>query len=274
MKKLFNPLVRKVVRSRFGWILCSGLIRLSEWFRFERSIYTRGISIRRLTSFFADMTVRDGYFRGLKYPGLQSFGSALFPKLSGSYESELYPVLYKFRERNYTHIVDIGCAEGYYAVGLALQYPQASVWAFDISEKARQLCRQMSELNGAGERIIISGECTNDFFMSLDAGAYGLIICDIEGFERELFCQQNITALKRFDLIIELHPMYKRDVKEYLSTLFGQTHVVSFVSSQNNERKLYDLDSGYSFMSAEEKLMLVEEGRQFTMEWLIAEAKL
>jgi hypothetical protein len=62
------------------------------------------------------MTVANGPFKGLRYPSVHTFGSALFPKLLGSYESELHPVLGGMMGNGYTTVVDIGCGEGYCAV--------------------------------------------------------------------------------------------------------------------------------------------------------------
>ena len=56
--------------------------------------------------------------------------SSLVPKLLGSYESELHQVLNQILETDYQNVIDIGCAEGYYAVGLALRLPNARVYAW------------------------------------------------------------------------------------------------------------------------------------------------
>ena len=52
-------------------------------------------------------------------------GSVLIPKLLGSYEQELQPLLQRLAAQNYSEIVDIGCAEGYYAIGLGGCFPRA-----------------------------------------------------------------------------------------------------------------------------------------------------
>jgi hypothetical protein len=53
----------------------------------------------------------------------QAVGSALIPKLLGCYEAELHGVIACALNTTYDTIIDIGCAEGYYAVGLALHFP-------------------------------------------------------------------------------------------------------------------------------------------------------
>ena len=48
---------------------------------------------------------------------------------------------------NYEQILDIGCAEGYYAVGLARMFPNAFVKAYNSSPIARDLCNKMVQTN-------------------------------------------------------------------------------------------------------------------------------
>src|ERR1700683_867887 len=64
-------------------------------------------------------TVQQGPFRGMILSDAVS-GSHL-PKLLGSYEAELYPVVDVILQRPYRLVIDVGCGEGYYLVGLARQ---------------------------------------------------------------------------------------------------------------------------------------------------------
>lgn len=62
-----------------------------------------------------------GPFRGMKYIE-NSHGSAYLPKILGSYEKELHKFIPRIVEEEYELILDIGAAEGYYAVGLSYLY--------------------------------------------------------------------------------------------------------------------------------------------------------
>ena len=61
------------------------------------------------------LKVIHGPFEGLQYPDARSSGSSLLPKLIGSYEHELHEIINDALGQSYTDLVDIGCAEGYYA---------------------------------------------------------------------------------------------------------------------------------------------------------------
>src|SRR5262245_38241665 len=63
------------------------------------------------------LKVLSGPFAGMPYID-HAFGSALLPKLLGTYEREASAALGKLCESKYDTVVDIGTAEGYYAVGL------------------------------------------------------------------------------------------------------------------------------------------------------------
>ena len=69
---------------------------------------------------FPQKIVSDGPFKGLKYPEYISCGSAIYSKLLGTYEAELHDFIYSILRQDLEILVDIGCAEGYYAVGFAI----------------------------------------------------------------------------------------------------------------------------------------------------------
>lgn len=50
-------------------------------------------------------------------------------------------------------LADVGCGYGPIAVTLALRAPDATVWAVDVNERARALCRANAEANGVGAQV-------------------------------------------------------------------------------------------------------------------------
>lgn len=103
-------------------------------YRSERASLERKI----VSALTPELKVIKGPFEGMKYPSLRAAGSALVPKLIGTYEIELTPYIMKIIEKNYSIILNIGSAEGYYAVGLALRSPSPS---FLLS--SRHFCKQL-----------------------------------------------------------------------------------------------------------------------------------
>ena len=74
--------------------------------------------------------VYSGPFKGMEYLDYATEG-CLVPRLLGCYEDELHADLQRFVDMGVDTIVDIGCAEGYYAVGLARFMPAAQIHAFE-----------------------------------------------------------------------------------------------------------------------------------------------
>src|SRR5215208_3855790 len=77
----------------------------------------------RLLGVDTDLKVLSGIFAGMRYVR-DAVGGQLYPKLLGTYELELVPVIQALNRKRVARIVDVGAAEGYYAVGLALCNPQ------------------------------------------------------------------------------------------------------------------------------------------------------
>ncbi len=61
----------------------------------------------------------------------------LSPMLLGTFEQELFDVISRIIEVKPKTIVNVGCAEGYYAVGLSRALPETNVIAFELIDAAR-----------------------------------------------------------------------------------------------------------------------------------------
>ncbi len=271
--KFFISIIDLFVVTKVGRGILILLGKIFEFLRYRRSLQEHAQSEKKLQDQFSDLIVRTGLMKGLKYPGFLSFGSSIYPKLSGTYENELTDVFLKLVCNNYSCIIDVGCAEGFYAVGLAQHFKEAKLYAFDISETAQQLCKEMAVLNNVLDRVEIRQECTAENLSTLVKAHRSLIICDCEGYERHLFTKELIDSLQNSDLIIELHPMHEKDVKEYLHQLFVDTHTIDYTASYDDNRKIFELPDVYSSLSKIEKIKIVQEGRAFSMDWMIAKAK-
>jgi len=218
---------------------------------------------------FAGLTVLNGPFKGMRYPHLMSVGSAINPKLLGSYESELAPAIDYILTQDYHAIVDIGCAEGYYAVGLGMKLPKATVYAYDTDPRALMLCQEMAALNGV--KVQTGGFCTPDTLRSLDLGARSLIISDCEGYETRMFDPQLAADLRRHDFLIALHDMNDIYASRKVSEALSATHELLFFESVDDIQKAYTYEypelAGFDL---EERYFLLKEYRQNIMRWILA----
>src|SRR5262249_19612823 len=146
--------------------------------------------------------VMSGPFAGMNYVSC-AVGSALVPKLLGCYESELHPILTQLLAQDFTAIIDVGCAEGYYATGMPIRLPEARIYAFDIDPEGRRLCREMAERNGVADRVTIGQFCDIETLNRLDVQKT-LLICDCEGYELELLQPERAPRLREWTILAEL----------------------------------------------------------------------
>lgn len=223
----------------------------------------------------SDLTVRHGPFKGMKYPRAASVGSTLYPKLLGSYESELHDIISRIRGTHYSDVVDVGCAEGYYAVGFGVHMPAATLYAYDTNSRALGLCREMARLNGIDdERLRLGAFLDNAELHSLPLGPRALIVSDCEGYEKELFKPDSPGVLANHDVLVEAHDMIDIHISGYLKGIFEATHDLTVVSSVDDIHKAqrYEYPELDGFSLPERKVLL-SEGRASAMEWLFFQAR-
>lgn len=175
--------------------------------------------------------VQGGPFKGMRLR-LDATGSALAPKLVGSYEAELHRVIEAIVARGYSRVVDVGSAEGFYAVGLALRLPGAEVWAFDIDPAARDASAALALLNGVSGQVRLGAECDHASLDELSTEDT-VIVCDIEGAELALLDPRRAPGLARADILVEIHPSAtEADPVAYLRKSFAATHAFEVIASE------------------------------------------
>jgi hypothetical protein len=167
-----------------------------------------------------------GPFEGMKYPKESLLSRYSVPHLLGTYERELHPVLNALIRDKYDKLIDIGCAEGYYAVGLAMKF-QRPMHAFDTDPRELSRCRIMASLNGVRDLVKCRPWCSADNLHGLCNEACCLIVCDCEGGELDLFTRDTIASITHCDLLIEFHDLASLNTRDSLVDLFRLTHKVS-----------------------------------------------
>jgi len=204
---------------------------------------------RRVSS---DLTVQGGPFAGMRYLALAS-GSSLLPKLVGTYELEIAAEIERAIDSSPDIVVDVGSAEGYYAVGMAFRLPATRVVAFDRRASARHLARRLARLNDV--EVELHGAATHADLQALLAGATApLVICDIDGGEADLIDLIRVPALRCARLIIETHDMFVANVTALLVERLASTHKITRYDAE--PRTAVDLpgfDSGDAAVAMDER---------------------
>ena len=170
------------------------------------------------------LEIMSGPFKGMRY-GDFSYNSALIPKLLGTYEADLHGWVGEALTAGYDAVINIGCAEGYYAVGFAHANPAIDVVAFDTSSEALDMMSKLAALNGLQDRVRVADARTPAELESvLRRYKRPLLFIDIEGAEDELLDLRRAPALASADMIIETHDGYNFGVTRRLIERFWPTH--------------------------------------------------
>jgi len=213
-------------------------------------------------------TVVQGLFAGMDFI-VEATEGALIPKLLGVYESELHPHLRAIAETGLDCVIDVGCAEGYYAVGLARMLPDVVVHAHDIDDVARRLCGELAAKNGVADRVIIGGEFKPDDFEAF-AGRKVLVIVDAEGAEVDILQPALSPALAHMSIIVETHDIYRPGALALIAERFAGTHRIVRVDQQ---QKLYEAPAWLQELSQLDQLLAVWEWRAQPTPWLVMRPK-
>lgn len=211
--------------------------------------------------------VHAGLFKGMRYLN-RAVCSALPPKLLGTYEQELSSV---FEEAMAwcNCVIDIGAAEGYYAIGLATRLPlETRVIAYEATEEGRILCKELASINGV-TKVELRGLCeVSDLARdTLEAGLKTLVLCDAEGAEYELLDPERVPGLLMCAILVELHPWVYPTVKTVIIERFAASHDVELIAAR--DRVVGDFPREVMMnLSSSSKLALMDECRPSGMEWL------
>src|SRR4051812_47368421 len=112
------PAAKRLLKTRlpalYGW-----LFRIKNQLAVKHALAQKMRAARQLDATVLrahrDM-VASGPFRGMRYTAC---AAGVAPKVLGTYERELHDWIVGLSSRGYECVVNVGCAEGYYAVGLA-----------------------------------------------------------------------------------------------------------------------------------------------------------
>ena len=246
IKRLIKRLVKPTIANETLWLLVSRtLVRGSQYLCSVRSECEIDKGLRDypdLKRLLGKRVVLDGPFKGMDYSGTEAFCSALYPKILGSYEHELEAVILESLAGDYNLVVDVGAADGYYAVGFAMKSVRTKVVAYEQEARAREELSKLASANGVTGRIEIRNRCDKADILQLPVSR-GLMIMDCEGFEDVLLDQECVEHLSRWDFIIETHDGFVRGVSQRLAARFRATHQVKTMDV------IRDLDKADSFQS-------------------------
>jgi hypothetical protein len=177
--------------------------------------------------------VSTGPLAGMRYPlDLLARADAPLSKLEGTYELPLQAAIVEAISRlrgTGGTFVDLGCADGYYAVGVGLA-AGCAVEAFDLARSARRATSALAAANAV--EVHVHGRATSRW-LERHGGGVRALLCDIEGAEARVLTVRAADALRDALVIVELHGRQTEVVAR-----FSATHDVEIVDSVSTSQEL------------------------------------
>lgn len=216
------------------------------------------------------LSVLQGPLAGLEFIS-QSAEGCHIAKLLGCYEQPLQTYVGAAMDANYDAIINIGCAEGYYAVGMARKLQTTKMYAYDTNEKAQLACKELAEKNRVSDRVEVGAYFSHSDFEKFE-GQNTLLFCDIEGAEVELLDPKLANALTSIDIIVEAHEGDRPGTVNLLIERFSETHSIEFVED-DGQRNLSKMPHWFMNLSHLDQLLAIWEWRSGPTPWLVMKLK-
>jgi hypothetical protein len=210
----------------------------------------------------APLMVHSGPFAGMN---LEGACYPIGPKVLGTHEMELWTLIETIAHSSVQHVVNVGAADGFYAVGLLRHLPAARATAFETLTSHHAHIDALACANSVRDRLAIRGVCDSPSLSSvLNRDERTLVIMDVEGAERELLDVARAPGLRYAHILVEVHDFVDPQISGLIRQRFEATHRVTVYRSRS--RALADLPSvggvGHATL-----LRLADEGRPSQMEW-------
>ena len=235
--------------------------------------------ISSLISSSFDHVIQRGLFKGMKLCDQQFWGQGeKANKILGIYEYEVQRLIERISKAHsiYT-LIDIGGADGFYAVGALFSKLVNRVITYEQSALGRESIREHAKLNSIDDGLQINPSASSHVIMSLlsekNVVPPLLIIIDIEGHEYDLLSRALLEKMRHCHVIIEIHDRFIKDKtakevalpfrdfslsQEMLFKSANQTHKVHVIPECKKDISEFKIFDGWSSYS---KALLTSESR-------------
>ena len=149
--------------------------------------------------------VQYGIFKNLKMNHDISWGRGdIASKIYGFYENKIQQ---KLKDINNPILIDIGAADGFFAIGSLKSKICEFCYAFEETKKSRENLSKTAKINNVQNKLSIIGKVTKDNFFTLLPSKINFsevtILCDIEGGEFDFFSDEILATIRCSNIIIE-----------------------------------------------------------------------
>lgn len=204
--------------------------------------------------------VESGPFTGLKLLPFNTWGDDdIGSKLLGVYEHVLHRAIEDIIESKPKVVINVGCADGYYALGLAMRLPKTKVYGCDIHKVAENALLSNAKKNEVSDQVeYLSNVHHKELNEKIVPNT--VMVVDCEGFEVDLLDMKHVPALANCHILVECHDFIGTPISNILIQRFNSTHQIDNIKES-------DIAS-IPWLSIEESRVLLDEHRPVKMNWL------
>ena len=261
-------LINKVKKRDFKWLILEVLSKITLKkleLRIDKVVEKKRIILSSKISKIYNNTVQQGPFKGMIINEDQFWGQGdRSSKILGLYEKEIQDLIVSIqKDKNYSTFVDIGGADGFFAIGSLVNNLFEKCEVFEISKKGRNSIQKNSKKNNVYDSIKIHDKASKRSLIKIDNINNSLILCDIEGGEYELFDEKLINEIYPSDIIIEIHKDKENSLVNFekrFTKTYSLTKITQEPRSLKNFKELENINDN-------NRALIMSEGRSGIQEW-------
>lgn len=261
-------LINKVKKRDFKWLILEVLSKITLKkleLRIDKVVEKKRIILSSKISKMYNNTVQQGPFKGMVINEDQFWGQGdRSSKILGLYEKEIQDLIVSIqKDKNYSTFVDIGGADGFFAIGSLVNNLFEKCEVFEISKRGRNSIQKNSKKNNVYDSIKIHDKASKRSLIKIDNINNSLILCDIEGGEYELFDEKLINEIYPSDIIIEIHKDKENSLVNFekrFTKSYSLTKITQEPRSLKNFKELENINDN-------NRALITSEGRSYVQEW-------
>ncbi len=219
-----------------------------------------------------EVTLLHGFFKDIQFTQTEDLQAGIAQKLYGVYEVELTDELNLLTGNKYDFIINIGAAEGLYSLAFEKIWRDTPIYSFEQDYETRELLREMCSINNS-RSVIVLGEFDLNSIKQINSDNRGLIFCDCEGFEGEIFAPHQLKHFANCDLVIETHDHIVPSLTDKLITDLSKSHTTHIIEQFSLEQRAAIItEQSFKQNDSQVQINLLNENRDPKNCWVIAQS--
>jgi len=238
-------------------------------FKTRDPIFERRLMLSTKLNKDLNSTVKYGPFKGFRFCDESGWGDAdRASQLLGLYEQEVLSSLMALPKK-YRVFINLGAADGYYALGFLKAGLFEKSYCYEISEKGQKNIIETAAINSVSDRVTVRGIANRGFYEEISDGDIedSVLFVDIEGGEFDILDRRLFEKFKHSVIFLEIHDWLFDDGAEKIKLLQNEAlrhfSITELTTGSRDLSKFEELKQ----MSDTDRWLICSEGRPCLMRW-------